>query len=102
LQVGFAMLRDLSITLIAANSPASFLEDGPTSKLLRQILGAVSEFDNAVTVPKLRAGTLSSGLRPRMTHEEATKALSLLPTKISTIFAMHNVQMTKNLFSDTD
>ncbi len=30
-EVGFAMLRDLGITLIAADSPASFLDDGPTS-----------------------------------------------------------------------
>jgi len=53
-EVGFAMLRDLGITLIAADSPASFLDDGPASKLIRQILGAVSEFDKAVTVGKLK------------------------------------------------
>src|SRR6516164_4441946 len=53
-EVGFAMLRDLGITLIAADSPASFLDDGPTSRLIRQILGAVSEFDKAMTVAKLK------------------------------------------------
>src|SRR6516162_10028752 len=53
-EVGFAILRDLGIALIAADSPASFLDDGPTSKLIRQILGAVSEFDKAMTVAKLR------------------------------------------------
>ena len=53
-EVGFAMLRDLGVTLIAADSPASFLDDGPTSKLIRQILGAVSEFDKAMTVAKLK------------------------------------------------
>jgi hypothetical protein len=53
-EVGFAMLRDLGITLIAADSPASFLDDGPTSKLIRQILGAVSEFDKAMTMAKLK------------------------------------------------
>jgi DNA invertase Pin-like site-specific DNA recombinase len=53
-EVGFAMLRDLGIALIAADSPRSFLDDGPTSKLIRQILGAVSEFDKAMTVAKLR------------------------------------------------
>ena len=44
----------LGITLIAADSPSSFLDDGPTSKLIRQILGAVSEFDKAMTVAKLK------------------------------------------------
>ncbi len=53
-EVGFAMLRDLGVTLIAADSPSSFLDNGPTSKLIRQILGAVSEFDKAMTVAKLR------------------------------------------------
>jgi DNA invertase Pin-like site-specific DNA recombinase len=53
-EVGFAMLRDLGIALVAADSPSSFLDDGPTSKLIRQILGAVSEFDKAMTVAKLR------------------------------------------------
>jgi DNA invertase Pin-like site-specific DNA recombinase len=53
-EVGFAMLRSLGITLIAADSPSSFLDDGPTSKLIRQILGAVSEFDKAMTVAKLK------------------------------------------------
>jgi DNA invertase Pin-like site-specific DNA recombinase len=53
-EVGFAMLRSLGVTLIAADSPSSFLDDGPTSKLIRQILGAVSEFDKAVIVAKLK------------------------------------------------
>lgn len=53
-EVGFAMLRDLGVTLIAADTPSSFLDDGPTSKLIRQILGAVSEFDKAMVVAKLK------------------------------------------------
>src|ERR1017187_3773901 len=46
-EVGYAMLRRLGVTLVAADSPSSFLDDGPTSNLIRQILGAVSEFDKA-------------------------------------------------------
>jgi DNA invertase Pin-like site-specific DNA recombinase len=53
-EVGFAMLLGLGVTLIAADSPASFLDDGPTSKLIRQILGAVAEFDKAMTIAKLK------------------------------------------------
>jgi DNA invertase Pin-like site-specific DNA recombinase len=53
-EVGFAMQRELDVTLIAADSPTSFLDDGPTSKLIRQILGAVSEFDKAMNVAKLK------------------------------------------------
>ena len=53
-EVGFAKLCELGVALIAADSPAAFLDDGPTSKLIRQILGAVAEFDKTMTVAKLR------------------------------------------------
>jgi DNA invertase Pin-like site-specific DNA recombinase len=39
------------------------LDNGPTSKLIRQILGAVSEFDKAMTVAKLK------GARDRVRRE---------------------------------
>ena len=53
-EVGFAKLQELGIELVAADSPNAFLDDGPTSKLIRQVLGAVAEFDKAMTVAKLR------------------------------------------------
>jgi DNA invertase Pin-like site-specific DNA recombinase len=53
-EVGFAKLQVLGIKLVAADSPHSFLDDTPTSKLIRQILGAVSEFDKAMVVAKLK------------------------------------------------
>jgi DNA invertase Pin-like site-specific DNA recombinase len=48
--VGHAKLRERGIDLIAADNPASFLDDTPTAKLVRQVLGAISEFDKAMTV----------------------------------------------------
>ena len=42
-EVGFAKLQELGIELVAADSPNAFLDDGPTSKLIRQVLGAVAE-----------------------------------------------------------
>lgn len=53
-EVGFAMLKGRGIDLIAADSPAAFLDDTPTSRLIRQVLGAVSEFEKAMLVAKLR------------------------------------------------
>jgi DNA invertase Pin-like site-specific DNA recombinase len=53
-EVGWAMLRDMGVSLIAVDSPQAFLDDGPTARLIRQILGAVAEFDKAMTVAKLR------------------------------------------------
>jgi DNA invertase Pin-like site-specific DNA recombinase len=38
----------------SADNPSSFIDDTPTAKLVRQVLGAISEFDKAMTVAKLR------------------------------------------------
>src|SRR6516225_3988180 len=53
-EVGHAKLRERGIDLIAADNPGSFIDDTPTAKLVRQVLGAISEFDKAMTVAKLR------------------------------------------------
>ena len=53
-ETGYRLLKERGIDLIAADSPTAFLDDGPTSRLIRQILGAVSEFDKAMIVAKLK------------------------------------------------
>jgi len=53
-EVGYRQLGDLGITLIAADSPNSFVDDTPTAILIRQVLGAVAQFDKAMTVAKLK------------------------------------------------
>src|SRR5262249_13291704 len=53
-EVGHAKLRERGIDLIAADNPGSFIDDTPTTRLVRQVLGAISEFDKAMTVAKLR------------------------------------------------
>jgi DNA invertase Pin-like site-specific DNA recombinase len=54
-EVGFSLLKERGIDLIAADGPSSFLDDTPTAKLVRQVLGAIAEFDKAMIVAKLRA-----------------------------------------------
>ena len=54
-ETGWRMLKARGCELIAADSPESFTADTPTAVLVRQILGAVAEFDKAMTVTKLRA-----------------------------------------------
>jgi DNA invertase Pin-like site-specific DNA recombinase len=53
-ETGFQRLQAEGIALIAADSPDSFTDDSPTAVLIRQILGAVAQFDKAMTVNKLR------------------------------------------------
>src|SRR5262249_57748364 len=53
-ETGHRMLKALGIEIIAADSPGAFVEDTPTATLVRQVLGAVAQFDKAMTVAKLR------------------------------------------------
>lgn len=53
-ETGLKRLQADGITLIAADSPDQFVDDTPTAVLIRQILGAVAQFDKAMTVAKLR------------------------------------------------
>lgn len=53
-EVGYAMLKGQGIELIAADKPDAFLDDTPTATLIRQVLGAVSEFEKAMIVTKLK------------------------------------------------
>ena len=52
-ETGWRFLKDRGIDLIAVDSPGAFLDDTPTSKMIRQLLGVISEFEKASTVAKL-------------------------------------------------
>lgn len=52
---GHDMLRDLGIAIIPASAPDFFTEDTPTAVLVRQVLGAIAQFDKASVVAKLAA-----------------------------------------------
>jgi DNA invertase Pin-like site-specific DNA recombinase len=74
------MLRGRGIELIAVDSPASFLDDTPTARLVRQVLGAIAEFDKAMTVAKLRGARerkrkANGKCEGRKSHAERNPAL---------------------------
>ncbi len=52
--MGHDKLKQLGIDLVAADSPAAFVDDSPTSVMVRQILGSVSQFEKATLVAKLK------------------------------------------------
>jgi len=51
---GHALLQDRGIELIPVDAPTYFTDPSPTAELVRQILGAVSQFEKAALVGKLR------------------------------------------------
>ena len=52
---GHDMLKSLGIEIIPASAPDFFTEDTPTAVLVRQVLGAISQFEKASVVAKLAA-----------------------------------------------
>ena len=52
---GHDFLKSLGITLIPATSPDHFIEDTPTAVLVRQVLGAIAQFEKASLVAKMKA-----------------------------------------------
>jgi DNA invertase Pin-like site-specific DNA recombinase len=51
---GHDYLKNLGVALIPASAPDFFLEDTPTAVLVRQVLGAIAQFEKATLVTKLR------------------------------------------------
>jgi DNA invertase Pin-like site-specific DNA recombinase len=54
-ETGYQMLKAQGFTLIAADDPDAFTASTPTQDLIRQVLGAVAQFEKANLVAKLRA-----------------------------------------------
>ena len=81
-ETGFAYLRDLGIALIPVDDPEHFTTDTPTAKMVRQILGAVAEFEKASLVAKLagarmRKRALNGRCEGRKPAPEAARALAI-------------------------
>jgi DNA invertase Pin-like site-specific DNA recombinase len=51
---GHALLQERGIELVPVDAPNYFTDPSPTAELVRQILGAVSQFEKAALVAKLR------------------------------------------------
>jgi DNA invertase Pin-like site-specific DNA recombinase len=52
---GHDFLKSLGIALIPARAPDFFTEDTPTAVLVRQVLGAIAQFEKTSLVAKLKA-----------------------------------------------
>jgi DNA invertase Pin-like site-specific DNA recombinase len=93
---GHDCLRKLGVNLIPATAPDFFVEDTPTAVLVRQVLGAIAQFEKASLVAKLRVardrkardtGTRCGGRRTYLERDPglvaAAKALSAERPRLS-------------------
>ena len=62
----YRLLSSRGYSLVSSENPNSFLEDTPTSNLIRQIMGSFCEFDRSSTVSKLKV----SRIRKRESNRE--------------------------------
>ncbi len=54
METGFQYLTSLGYTLISVENPDTFVDDTPTSVLIRQVLGCISQFEKSSLVKKLK------------------------------------------------
>jgi DNA invertase Pin-like site-specific DNA recombinase len=92
---GHDFLKNLGVALIPATAPDFFTEDTPTAILVRQVLGAIAQFEKASLVAKLKAARdrkIAQGIKcgGRKTYAErdpelvaAAKALSAQRPRMS-------------------
>jgi len=80
-EAGHAMLARMGIALVAVDDPDAFTADTPTAVLVRQLLGAVSQFERATLVAKLkvardrRSAAAGRRIEGRPGHAEASPDL---------------------------
>lgn len=80
---GHDFLKSLGVTLIPATAPDFFTEDTPTAVLVRQVLGAIAQFEKASLVSKLKAArdrkrVATGKCEGRKSHVEANPELVAL------------------------
>jgi len=78
---GHEMLKQLGYELVPVDAPKHFTDDTPTATMVRQILGAVSEFEKAQVVSKLKAARTRKRVETgkcegRKSHKELDPALA--------------------------
>jgi DNA invertase Pin-like site-specific DNA recombinase len=75
---GHDMLKAKGIALVAASAPTHFIEDTPTAILVRQVLGAIAEFEKTTLVAKLAAARR----RKRMRQERRSRGARATPRRV--------------------
>ena len=80
---GHDMLKARGVTLVAASALTHFVEDTPTAILVRQVLGAIAEFEKTTLVAKPgRRGSASARRRARREKREPFECLEVVKWRL--------------------
>lgn len=85
---GHDFLKSLGVSLIPATAPDFFTEDTPTAVLVRQVLGAIAQFEKTSLVAKLKAArdrkiAVGQKCGGRKTYAEARPEVVALAKELS-------------------
>jgi DNA invertase Pin-like site-specific DNA recombinase len=85
---GHDYLRSLGVELVPASAPDFFTQDTPTAVLVRQVLGAISQFEKTSLVAKLKAArdrkkAATGKCEGRKSHAEKRPEAVALARKLS-------------------
>lgn len=91
-EVILEQFRDAGVRVLSADSGADLTaaDDDPTRTLIRQVLGAVSQFEKTVVVQKLRAAR--ARIRNRTGRCEGAKAYGSYPGEAVTVERMRQLR----------
>jgi len=89
-EVILAQFRNAGVQVLTSDGQELTADDDPTRRLIRQVLGAVSEFDKTVTVLKLRAAR--DRIRSRTGRCEGRKAYGDRPGEADAIALMRQLR----------
>lgn len=86
-ETGYRLLQQRGIELVAVDSPTGFLDDTPTAQLVRQVMGAIAQFEKASIVAKLKGArerkrALVGKCEGRKSHSEARPEVVALACKL--------------------
>lgn len=84
---GHDLLKARGIALVPASAPDFFTEDTPTAVLVRQVLGAIAQFEKATVVAKLAAARkrkreVAGKCEGRKSHAEARPEVVALARRL--------------------
>lgn len=86
-ETGYRLLQERGIELIAVDSPSGFLDDTPTAQLVRQVMGAIAQFEKASIVAKLKGArerkrAVVGKCEGRKSHKEARPEVVAIARKL--------------------
>jgi hypothetical protein len=96
--VGYERLREKGVDLIAADAPEAFAQEAMTHEIVKQVLGATTQFDvaaaTAAAASRARARKVKTGKPHRKTYAELAPEATLMAKRLYQAGQTNNERIT--------